>query len=208
LNIPLDESLFVFGEWEVPAICPTVGQSNLPQTIGFWVGIDGWESLQILQAGVAVKVTGSTVEYWVWTEWWTDEFMDASIKVANFNVKQGDVISFLICAQTLEYGLITILNSTTNQITSVGIQARPGTDMYLDGTSVEWIVEATPDSVNLPNFYSWTFSKAFAGSQRGDLFGLKPHGLTREIIGTRGFNLTESLIASDNTGVVLWKGLS
>ncbi len=39
------------------------------QTVGFWVGIDGFGNNQVLQAGTAATVTGQTIDHWVWTEW-------------------------------------------------------------------------------------------------------------------------------------------
>lgn len=204
VNIPLGQPLFVFGEWVVPAIYPVAGQSNSTQIVGFWVGIDGWQGTQILQAGIAASITGNSVEYWAWTEWYTEEFMDPSVIVQNFPIKQGDLVSFLVCAQTLEYGQVTILNSTTNQMTSVGIQGRPG--MHLDGTSAEWVVEGITE--DLPNYFAWTFSDSIAGSLTGGLLELQPHGLTRDIFGDDGRYVTESHIVSPVTGVVLWKGLA
>ena len=96
--------------------------------------------------------------------------------------------------------MVFILNSTNNESTSIGIDARPG--ILSQGASVEWRVEGV--SADLPNFFAWTFSNAIAG-ERGNLFNLRPHGIATEITGNDGYNLTESLIAGDGTGVVLWK---
>ena len=49
-------------------------------TVGFWVGLDGEETGELLQAGVAAIVEPgylwSDVEWFAWTEWFTGEFED------------------------------------------------------------------------------------------------------------------------------------
>src|SRR5205085_3077055 len=175
-------------------------QLSSSQTVGLWLGIDGYGNNQVLQAGIAGTVTGTSADYWVWTEWYTSQYQDPAVRVTNFSIKPGDLISYIVCAAQQDYGLIFILNSTTNQSTSIGIDARPG--ILSQGATVEWIVEGV--SADLPNFFAWTFSNAIAG-ERGNIFDLRPHGITTEITGNGGYNLTQSLIAGDGTGVVLWK---
>jgi hypothetical protein len=93
---------------------------------GFWVGIDGiaFESggNQLLQAGIAVDVRPRWERYvppflvrpplrWrAWTEWWSQEFADTdaanAVYVSNFQVRSGDTMSFLVCAEQPDFGYV------------------------------------------------------------------------------------------------------
>ena len=77
---------------------------------GFWVGIDGEDHDQVLQTGIAAKVTppstvaGITppwipeVEYWAWHEWYTEAQKDPSIRVSNLPISAGDTVAFVVWA--------------------------------------------------------------------------------------------------------------
>lgn len=194
----------VFAQWTIPGVFPA---SNPAADIvaGFWVGLDGWDNNQVLQAGVAVTVhPNATVEWWPWTEWWTAKYKDPAVGVKNFPVAIGDTIAVVVCAPTPDHGTAVMHNLTSGLATSVGID-QPAKDIHSVGSTAEWIVEGI--SADLPVFLpAVTFSACSAGTQ-GTSFDLVPLGFTTEIAGAAaGSQLTKSTIASDSVTVVEWKG--
>jgi len=59
---PTEPATMVFAEWVVPTIS-TTPQLAGSQTIGFWVGLGGWGTSQVLQAGTAATVNGNSVSW-------------------------------------------------------------------------------------------------------------------------------------------------
>jgi hypothetical protein len=196
-----------FAQWVIPEVVhfePFVGAI----TAGFWVGLDGFRNSQVLQAGVAVTVGPdywftpyAPVRWWAWTEWFTEEFQDPAVEISNFDVAAGNTIACLVCAEQPDFGHITMLNVSTGQATSVGINARPG--ITSQGESVEWIVEGV--SVDLPAFYPITFTECVAATQ-SELFDLSSTFEVTEIEGNGGRDLTQTQVALPQSAVVSWEG--
>jgi hypothetical protein len=69
-----------------------------------------------MQAGTAATMTGNSVSYWAWTEWFP-----AGYKVSNLAVNAGDLVSVLVCAWATTNGYVAIFNQTTNQAISAGL---------------------------------------------------------------------------------------
>ncbi len=207
----------VFAQWVVPEVVPFDPAIFSDLTVGFWVGIDGFAAVgeQVLQAGIAATVTPAFwgldgwwgepyayVNWWAWTEWYTDKYKDPAVQVSNFPVATGNTVFFLVCAPQPDFGYVSMLNVSTGRHTSLGINARPG--ITSEGASVEWIVEGV--SADLPAFYPVTFSGC-AGGTVNHLFDLQPHGFPTEIEGS-DTPLTQAWIASETSAVVEWTGWS
>jgi len=150
----------VFAEWTVPTIQPKPAEPG-SQTVGFWVGLGGWGTSQVLQAGTAATITGSSVTYWAWTEWYP-----AGYVVANLAIQPGDVVSVLVCAPETDHGYVSMMNHRTGIAISVGVSDPSGTNPY-DGSSVEWVIEAI--DTQMPNFGSVTFTQITAGTQNNTI---------------------------------------
>ena len=189
----------VYGEWFIPTVTPIPNEPSGGQTVGFWVGIDGYGNGQVLQAGSAATVSGNNVVYWVWTEW----FPIGAIQVTNFPIKPGDYLTVLVCAPQPDHGFCSMLNKTTNQATSIGITNPPNTTSI--GATAEWIVEGI--SSILPVFSTVVFSNVSAGT-KDHAFNLGSGGIITEITGTGGSNLTAASIASPTSTLVKWLGSS
>jgi hypothetical protein len=190
---------------------------------GFWVGIDGIAfepgGNQLLQVGIAVDVRPRWERYvppflvppslrWrAWTEWWSQEFADTdaanAVYVSNFQVRAGDTMSFLVCAEQPDFGYAWISNFSTGQSTSFGIPAPP--QIASLGTTVEWIVES-PNSRDLPRFSPVTFNSCVGGSLDTHLVDVE-HGNVVDIDGSNG-KLTDSSTPSDTSVVVEWEDWS
>jgi Peptidase A4 family len=202
----------VFAEWVVPTVLP-VAPSGTDLQIGFWVGLDGVSGVglsdpaqhQVLQAGVAAIVKpgwfSSDVDWWAWTEWDTQQYMDPPTPVTNFPVAPGDTVFFVVMTLGPTFGYVSMTNVTRGVGTSVGLHARTGIESQ--GASAEWIVEA-PNAPYLPIFAPVTFTNCQAGSSPEliDLTG----GLPTEILGTTaspyGHPMTKSTIVSATTCVI------
>jgi hypothetical protein len=196
----------VFAEWTVPTIIPVPGDPSTPLTVGFWVGLDGNDpdSYELLQAGTAATITGTNVNYWVWTEWFTTKYKSPAVQVQNFAIQPGDLVSCLVCGpwSGATNGSATFLNYRTNQATTVGIPA-PGKDITSVGTRAIWAVEGI--SKDLPDFSPTVFTNATAGTQ-AKAFNFSPDGVTSNITGNKGAILAQAFISSPTVGVVVWEG--
>jgi hypothetical protein len=184
----------VYGEWFIPNVTAVPNEPPGGQTVGFWVGIDGYTNGQVLQAGTAATVTGNNTVNWVWTEW----FPLPAIQVTNFAIKPGDYITVLVCAPQPDHGFCSMLNKTTNQATSIGIT--PPSNVTNIGASAEWIVEGI--SSILPVFSTVVFQNCTAGTKDHTFNAVG--GIISEITGTGGADLTSVAILSDDKVVVKW----
>lgn len=184
----------VYGEWFIPTVTPIPNEPSGGQTVGFWVGIDGFTNGQVLQAGSAATVNGNNVDYWVWTEWYTLP----PIRVNNFPIKPGDYLTVLVCAPQPNHGFCSMLNKTTNQATSIGIT--PPSNVTSIGASAEWIVEGI--SSILPVFSTVVFQNCSAGTKDHAFNAVG--GIITEITGSGGANLTSAAILSNDKVVVKW----
>ena len=195
----------VFAEWVVPEVLG-VAPDGPDLTVGFWIGLDGWEGegAQVLQAGVAATVKPgwftTSVEYWAWTEWYTGEYQTPAVRVSNFPIQPGDTVSFLVIAEGPGSGTAFMRNSRTGLGTSVWIQVPA--DIVSEGMTAEWAVEGV--SEYLPAFSPVTFTNCWGASlieDASEYFTLQPDGETTEMVGipagkTQPGDLTDTSIVS------------
>jgi peptidase A4-like protein len=195
---PPEPAVSVYGEWFIPTITSIPNEPQAGQTVGFWVGIDGFGNNQVLQAGSAATISGQNVDYWVWTEW----YPLGAIRVSNFPIKPGDYLTVLVCANQPNHGFCSMLNKTTNQAISIGIT--PPGNLTSIGATAEWIVEGI--SSILPVFSPVVFTNCSAGT-KNHAFNMHG-GIVTEITGAGGANLTTAGITSDTQGLVKWLNAS
>jgi len=187
----------VFAEWVVPKINTSTKETGA-QTVGFWVGLGGWNTNQVLQAGTAATLNGNSVTYWAWTEWFP-----AGYQVANLEVQAGDTISVLVCAPESNHGYVSMMNHRTNVAISVGVSDPNGTAAY-DGSSVEWVIEAI--NSEMPNFGSVTFSQLSAGTQNHTIN--LAHAFTANTVSNSKTLATGKILAPQNEVEVIWDAAS
>jgi hypothetical protein len=154
---------WVEGEWTVPDPSdPHGGKSSYYSSA--WVGIDGWGSPDVLQAGTASSFVNGSKQVYAWWEW----FPDFEVKISNFPVSAGDTLYCLICATSATEATIYLTNDSTDQHTSFSITAPSGTS--LQGNCAEWIVE-TPSvggqPTTLPDYGVVYFDDGFANQKAG-----------------------------------------
>lgn len=190
---PPEPANMVFAEWKVPTIQPKPAEPGT-QIVGFWVGLGGWGVNNLLQAGTAATITGSSVSYWAWVEW-----VPAGYSVDNLIVQAGDTVSVLVCAPETDHGFVSMLNQRTNQAISVGVTDPSGTAPY-DGSTVEWIVEAI--GTEMPNFGSVLFTQLSAGTQNHTI-NLKDAFTVNTVSGSTTL-ATGKVLEAQNQVEVIW----
>jgi hypothetical protein len=191
---PPEPVVTVYGEWFISTVTPVANEPNTAETVGFWVGIDGYDNGQVLQAGSATTITGSNPVYWVWTEW----YPIGAIRVDNFPINPGDYLTVLVCAFTPTHGFCSMMNKTTNQVTSIGITNPADTSSI--GSTAEWIVEGISDI--LPVFSTVVFANCSAGTKNHTIN--TQNAIITEITGDDGSDLTYASVLSDNRVMVKW----
>ena len=183
---PPQPANMIFAEWKVPVITPT-GEPGT-QIVGFRVGLGGYGTSQLLQAGAAATITGNSVSYWAWTGW-----VPAGYKVDNLEIQAGDTVSVLVCAPESDHGYVSMMNQRASQAISVGVTDPQGTTPY-DGSSVEWIIEAV--NTEMPDFGSVTFTRLAAGTQNHTINLAKAFTVNTIAGGT--------MLAAQNEVEVIW----
>jgi hypothetical protein len=194
---PPEPAVMVYGEWSVPTMEPDFDNPKTAMTVGFWVGLDGSLNNQVLQAGTAATVTGESIDYWAWFEW----FPAPPVRINNFPINPGDLVTVLVCAVQPKLGFASMLNRTTGVTTSVGFPPPPG--FTWQGTTAEWIVEGI--SADLPNWVLMGFHSCTAGTKNHHMDISKP---TMTEIAGASKNLTISVAwQANNTVLVFWEGI-
>ena len=167
----------IVGSWTVPSVSPPAAGDGDWWSVG-WIGLDGWNSNDVLQAGTGQHVKRSngvvTTEYFAWYEWFPFNWTE----ITSLAVHPGDTISafvrYLGITNGVGQGTATLSNLTTGVSTTVHLTAPPGTT--LQGNCAEWIMERpgiNGQLVNLPEYGHIAFSdcvacsgnKSFDGSQ-------------------------------------------
>jgi hypothetical protein len=213
-----EAATWVFAQWVVPDVLE-VHPADQDLNVGFWVGLDGWGTDQLLQAGISANLDtsglfdwGSDLSFYAWHEWWTSALdpLDYPVRVENFPVSAGDTIAVLVCAPAPDFGFASFVNMTRGIGTSIGHPARAG--ITSSGLSAEWIVEAPTASPGLPAFHPLTFTSCVAGSASGGFFHLQPGAHVTEItepsplVWGPGPAITRTYVASPTIAIVEWLG--
>jgi hypothetical protein len=152
---------FVGGQWTVPS-------PNAPSDGSFfaseWVGIDGWNSSDVLQAGTETQITKilfiTARQVYAWWEW----FPAGEVKISNLPVSPGDVMYCLICADSTTHATVSFSNQSTGVGTRFDITAPSRT--ALTGNVAEWIVErptVNGSVANLTDYAACYFDECITG---------------------------------------------
>jgi hypothetical protein len=130
-----------------------------------WVGIDGWNSNDVLQAGTSSNAycgaSGTATEYFAWYEW----FPNYAVRISNFPIAPGDDLYIEVWNTTATQGYAYITNYSTNKSVTLGFTAPAGTKLV--GNSAEWVIERpgiNGSQSNLANYVSDYFSNCLAST--------------------------------------------
>ncbi|WHZ19896.1 MAG: hypothetical protein OJF55_002045 [Rhodanobacteraceae bacterium] len=192
---------FVGGQWTVPS-------PNTPSDGAYyaseWVGIDGWNSNDVLQAGTETQITKfwfvTATQVYTWWEW----FPAGEVKISNLPVSPGDVMYCLICADSTTHATVSFSNQSTGVGTRFDITAPSRT--ALTGNVAEWIVErptVNGSVASLTDYAACYFDECIAGGSLNfdDLASASLITMT----GTGNAHLSEPVRENDSVVKVNWR---
>lgn len=179
---------YIFGDYVVPiaeqAINACTGGWDYSST---WVGIDGYGSGDVLQAGTEAdayclnyifgKITSTS--YYAWYEW----YPNYSVQISSFPISPGDDMFVEVWNTTSTQGYAYLVNENTNQYVSLGFTAPSGTKLV--GNSAEWVVEAPTVSGSqtaLTNYTQDFFADSYASTFSGLQYGPGSSGNTQFVM--------------------------
>jgi Peptidase A4 family len=165
---------YIYAYWIVPVAQHAFGD-GLPSGWDYssqWVGIDGWGSPDVLQAGTEADafLSGSNKAtfYAAWIEWYP--FNES--RISNFSVAPGDEMFVEVWNTSATAGHAYLLNVTTQQSVALAFNAPSGTTLV--GNSAEWVVERPGISgglAPLTNYVACPFDACYAfGSVGGGTY--------------------------------------
>jgi hypothetical protein len=165
---------YIYAYWIVPVAQHAFGQ-GLPAGWDYssqWVGIDGWGSPDVLQAGTEADayLLGSTKStfYAAWIEWYP--FNES--RISNFSVAPGNELFVEVWNTSPTVGNAYLVNFTTQQSVAFTFNAPGGTTLV--GNSAEWIMERPGISgglAPLTNYVACPFDACYAfGSVSGGTY--------------------------------------
>ncbi len=140
----------VAGQWTEPAV--TCGQED--QIVIFFVGIDGWNSSTVEQAGTFAQCYQGAAHYYSWWEMYPSN----AIQVVGSTVKPGDKIAASVVRTGTSYAI-----KVTDSTTAGNTFSRTKTCATCANSSAEWIAEAPSNAsgvLPLANFGTWTLKGA------------------------------------------------
>lgn len=128
------------GEIEVPVAQTPFGVCPIqPVYASEWVGLDGYGSRDIVQAGVETdSVCRSGIQspsYYAWLEW----YPGSAYKIMNMPITPGSLIYVSTTLTSSTTALIYMVNETANIAVSLKLTVPNGASFV--GSSAEWIVE-------------------------------------------------------------------
>lgn len=167
-----DKIWAVDGNWNLPRTLPPPGaKSGIWYTASTWIGIDGYGSDDVLQAGcdADVKLSGKKTENKLspWWEW----YPKGSFWIKNMDPQVGDEFTCMVQCAPLLFGepnpdtASIFLADVTGGI-GFAFLAKAPHHITLNGNCAEWIVEALEtgphDAPELASFTPVTFNTCAA----------------------------------------------
>jgi hypothetical protein len=167
----------VVGYWTIPIVTKPAAapEADAGWDSASWIGIDGFASPSVLQAGVQHRVgANGQTDYVAWYQWWAPPQSGSpdyiwQTNIVNFPVGPGQQIYCSVqYIHNRTAGQIHLANEATGQHFSLTLAPPPGA--HLGGDSIQWIMEATDvgePNGSLPNFTPVQFSTAIGCSADG-----------------------------------------
>jgi Peptidase A4 family len=163
---PFVAETVVQATWTVPKPNAGAWPPGGVHTCSQWVGIDGFDSNDVLQAGTSTNYNNGAYPPYAWIEW----FPNHEIQISNLPILWGDEITTSVAwVPSQSRGVIHVSNLSQN-VASAPLYLTPPNGVKLVGNSVEWIVERpVQDGVqlNLANYFACFMSLCTAGIPTG-----------------------------------------
>ena len=162
---------WVEGTWTVPSAYPLQTDGSV-YNVSHWVGIDGWLSPDLGQAGVHTRVSSSggnlATHSWAWWEWLPAD----EVEIVNLPITPGDQVRFLVYVHDSVNGAVPeVTFFAANLSTRVATWIVRNDLSSLNGDTAEWIVERpTTNNVldQLPDYGQLFFSEGFASGRAAE----------------------------------------
>lgn len=194
---------WVESNWRFPqSYLPSGTVDNILYTASTWIGIDGVNSPDIMQAGcdsdIQTNGTSPSHQYNPWWEW----FPAGSFWITNLSFSPGDEISMLICITEGSNTSAAVFFSNETKNTGGFFHATAPAGTTVQGTSAEWIVEALGSSIGfaLAKFDTVEFTDCYAGFTGGGSVDSGTGSLINMSNGTG--KATASLVGSTGVQIV------
>jgi hypothetical protein len=130
----------VYGYFIVPAVEHAFGVRNGAwDYCGEWVGIDGFGSGDVMQAGIEADAFASASTSSSFYSFWLEWFPYPEIQIGNFPLGPGDTVFAEVWNTSPTNAYCYLVNFSTNQAAAFNFTAPPGTRLV--GNSAEWVVE-------------------------------------------------------------------
>jgi hypothetical protein len=156
---------YIVGYWMIPFAQQTFGAPDGTWDYSSqWVGIDGWGSGDVMQAGTEVDAYANGSAAYQFYSFWIEWYPFAESRVSNFPVGAGDTVMVEVWNTSPTNGYAFLENLSTDRYTEFNLTAPSGTS--LQGTSAEWIVERPSvggSLARLTNYVGDAFAFAYAG---------------------------------------------
>jgi hypothetical protein len=190
---------YVYGNFTVPVAQEAFGTCAGQVYSSEWVGIDGYGSNDVFQAGIEADASchsgaRPTKFYSAWYEW----YPKSETRVSEPKIQAGDEIMLYIWNESRTVGDYYMLNVTKQKSSTLQFDAPSGTQ--LAGNSVEWIVERPGVGgglATLTNYVAAPWWTARAASPNGATFSPASGG---------GGNTLYSITMHDNDGAYISTG--
>jgi hypothetical protein len=199
---------WVAGQWTVPnPHAPGSGSYYASE----WVGIDGWGSGDVLQAGTETEITEvlwfTISSVYTWWEW----YPAGEVAITNLPVSPGDVMYCLICVNSTTSATAYFSNQATGVSTNFTITAPSGTT--LAGNSAEWVVErptVNGSVASLTDYDVVYFDECLAGWFGGGTIGVDDLASATSITmtGSGSADLSVPTLENNHLMKVTWKKAS
>lgn len=128
------QALFVAAQWQVQWVWP--GSGPFPQYLASWIGMDGFDNTDVLQAGVDQLFDGPAETTNLWYEWYPADAVD----ITNLPVNPGDTVTCLVNRLGDVPADATVV-FTVNGTAGVSIFFKIPDNTTFFGSSAEFIVE-------------------------------------------------------------------
>jgi hypothetical protein len=201
----------VIGYWFIP----TVSKPSEPQgneggwNSSSWLGIDGFGSNDVLQAGVEQRVDAQgRASYVAWYEWFAPQQPNSpgyiwQTNIMNFPVSPGqEVYCSVQYTNNNTAGYISFANQDTGQHFSITLAPPPGASF--SGQSVEWIMEA-PDggepNSSMPRFSPVVFTSALACGANNTSANPASGDILNLTNGAGTVTLTSTIVGTDTAAI-------
>jgi hypothetical protein len=147
----------IMTEFTVPSVSASTC-NNSWEYASQWVGFDGYNSNDVLQAGVETDAicagTSRAAFYSFWIEW----YPYSEVRISNLPVSAGDTVEVIVWYTTSAPNGHAYIANLTKKVAVSGWFNQPSGTTFV-GNSAEWIVEAPTVNGSLatiPNFGSVT----------------------------------------------------